>query len=49
MRQEPLIEHGITSDVIGAFFEVYNSLGFGFLEFVYSLALERSYSRKTAP
>ena len=27
--------------MIGAFFEVYNALGFGFLEHVYSLALER--------
>jgi len=27
--------------VIGAFFEVYNNLGFGFLEHLYVLALER--------
>jgi GxxExxY protein len=46
MHQEPLIERGITSDVIGAFFEVYNSLGFGFLEFVYSLALEEELLKK---
>jgi hypothetical protein len=30
MHQEPLIERGITSDVIGAFFEVYNNLGLAF-------------------
>ena len=36
-----LIEKEITNDVIGAFFEVYNHLGLGFLEFVYSLALQR--------
>lgn len=29
-----------TGSVIGAFFEVYNSLGYGFLEHVYSSALE---------
>ena len=46
MRQEPLIEHGITSDVIGAFFEVYNNLGLGFLEFIYSLALEEELLKK---
>lgn len=31
---------GLTSSVIGAFFEVYNSLGYGYLERVYSAALE---------
>ena len=36
-----LIERDLTNDIIGAFFEVYNRLGFGFLEFIYSLALER--------
>ena len=37
----PLVEREITHDVIGAFFEVYNNPGFGFLEFVYSLALSK--------
>jgi len=41
MRPTELIEKRITRDVIGAFFDVYNTLGYGFLEFVYSLALER--------
>jgi GxxExxY protein len=36
-----LIEREVTSDVIGAFYDVYNTLGFGFVEHVYSLALER--------
>ena len=35
------MEREITHEVIGAFFDVYNDLGFGFLEHVYSLALER--------
>ena len=46
MRPTELIEREITSDVIGAFFDVYNHLGFGFLEFVYSLALERELLRR---
>jgi len=37
----PLIEGDLTSAVIGAFFEVYNELGFGFLEHVHISALER--------
>jgi GxxExxY protein len=41
MTQERLLEREITGDVIGAFYEVYNQLGFGFLEFIYSLALEK--------
>jgi GxxExxY protein len=36
-----LLERETTNVVIGAFYEVYNALGFGFLEHVYSLALER--------
>jgi GxxExxY protein len=38
---EDLIEREITHDVIGAFYDAYNALGFGFLEHVYALALER--------
>lgn len=41
MTDIALIERDITRDVIGSFYEVYNALGFGFLEYVYSLALER--------
>ncbi len=36
-----LIHEELTGSVIGAFFEVYNSLGYGFLEHVYVAALER--------
>jgi GxxExxY protein len=35
-----LIEERLTHSVIGAFFDVYNTLGFGFLEHVYVKALE---------
>jgi len=41
MGQGKLIEEALTRSVIGAFFEVYNTLGFGFLEHVYVAALER--------
>lgn len=40
-RAGGLEEEALTRSVIGAFFEVYNTLGYGFLEHVYSLALER--------
>ena len=41
MTQNELIEEALTYSVIGAFFEVYNTLGFGFMEHLYVLALER--------
>ena len=41
MSRIGLAEEPITRDVIGAFFEVYNTLGYGFLEHVYGRALER--------
>ena len=41
MRQPVLFQEAITRSAIGAFFEVYNSLGFGFLEHLYVMALER--------
>jgi GxxExxY protein len=40
-RPPHLIEAELTHSVIGAFYEVLNQLGHGFLEYVYSLALER--------
>jgi GxxExxY protein len=40
MTAQPLIEKALTSSAIGAFYEVYNTLGFGFLEHVYIRALE---------
>jgi len=36
-----LAEERLTHVIIGAFFRVYNQLGFGFLEHVYAAALER--------
>ena len=41
MGEITLLERDATNAVIGAFYEVYNTLGCGFLENVYSLALER--------
>ena len=41
MPRIPLVEERLTRSVIGAFFEVYNTLGFGFLEHIYVMALER--------
>ena len=40
-RPGGLIEEELTHSVIGAFFDVYNALGYGFLEHVYAMALER--------
>jgi GxxExxY protein len=41
MARSDLIEERLTHSAIGAFFDVYNTLGFGFLESVYAMALER--------
>jgi GxxExxY protein len=41
MARGELFEEKLTHSVIGAFYEVYNSLGFGFLEHLYVVALER--------
>jgi GxxExxY protein len=41
MRTHELVEAGRTRSVIGAFYEVYNTLGFGFLEHAYREALAR--------
>ena len=41
MGRIELIEESLTRSVIGAFFEVYNTLGFGFLEHLYVGALAR--------
>ena len=41
MAIHELLEERLTHSVIGAFYQVYNALGFGFLEHVYALALER--------
>jgi GxxExxY protein len=36
-----LVQATLTGSIIGAFYEVYNTLGFGFLESVYVAALDR--------
>ena len=41
MAHADLLEEELSKSVIGAFFRVYNTLGFGFLEQLYSVALER--------
>ncbi|MEP7346941.1 MAG: GxxExxY protein [Gemmatimonadaceae bacterium] len=41
MTNHRLIYEDLSRSVIGAFYEVYNTLGFGFLESVYVKALER--------
>ena len=41
MPRPPLLEEELTRATIGAFYEVYNDLGFGFLEHVCAQALER--------
>ena len=41
-----LAEEALTRSIIGAFFEVYNKLGFGFLESVYVEALLRELRRR---
>ena len=40
MPKRELIEERLTHSVVGAFYEVYNELGFGFLESIYITALE---------
>lgn len=41
MTRHELIEERLTHSAIGAFFDVYNTLGFGFLESVYVICLHR--------
>ena len=41
-----LLEEELTRKIIGAFFEVYNALGFGFLESIYKRALEIALRRR---
>lgn len=40
VKHAQLIEEQITRQIIGGFYEVYNALGFGFLESIYKRALE---------
>ena len=41
MSKGQLIEEGLTREVVGCFYDVYDEFGFGFLENVYSKALVR--------
>ena len=41
MTHDDLLERETTDHIIGAFYDVYKTLGFGFLETVYREALER--------
>jgi GxxExxY protein len=41
MAKVDLVEGKTTRSIVGAFYEVYNTLGFGFREHIYILALER--------
>ncbi|MFN2565585.1 MAG: GxxExxY protein [Gemmatimonadaceae bacterium] len=43
---EALLEEALTHRIIGAFYDVYNSLGYGFLEAVYARALEVELARR---
>ena len=44
MSKRDLFEEPLTRSVIGAFYDVYNTLGYGFLEHLYVSALERELS-----
>jgi GxxExxY protein len=41
MTKPNLVDEELTRSVIGAFFDVYNALGYGFLEHIYVRAMER--------
>ena len=47
MSPKPSLRHEVvTASVIGAFYHVYNQLGYGFLESVYSAAMEMELRRR---
>ena len=41
MTAHQIVDERLTGSVIGAYYEVYNTLGYGFLEHIYVMALER--------
>ena len=41
-----LIEKELTQSIIGAFYEIYNTMGFGFVENIYANSLERELIRR---
>ena len=46
MAVESLLEYKSTESIIGAFYHVYDRLGYGFLEQVYAMALERELRKR---
>lgn len=46
MSRIHLVAEELTRSIIGAFYEVYNILGFGFLEHIYKAALEKELIRR---
>ena len=44
--RRPLVEEETSGEIIGAFYHVYNVLGFGFLEGIYKQALEIALRRR---
>jgi GxxExxY protein len=46
VTKSTLLEERLTGSIIGAFYEVYRSLGYGFLEHVYITAIERELLRR---
>jgi GxxExxY protein len=45
-RPDGILEEKLTHSVIGSFFDIHRELGFGFREYIYSLALERALKAK---
>ncbi len=45
-QEHKLIEAPITESIIGAFYTVHRTLGFGFLESIYSAAMEKELARR---
>ena len=41
-----LVEEGLTKSIIGAFYDTYNQLDYGFLESIYTEALSRELTRR---
>lgn len=46
MQRTDLLERELTHSVIGAFYDAYRKLGYGFLESIYAAALERELRRR---
>ena len=46
MTAHDVVDEKLTGSVIGAYYAVYNTLGFGFLEHIYVMALERELRRR---